>query len=585
MGGGSYVNEWLIYIGGKAGATGLDGEPGSFGGDGGLGGRGGVHWAQDGEEPDPDRDPGTQQGGDAGPLTQAGEDGVDGGGGGGGGGSSFPYYGGPGGAGGDGPAGLPGEGGTGDDGEPESLVTTTSGTNTDVITIGGGGGQGGGGGGGGTGGGGGGGAGDCNFLWGYGGAGGYRGSAGPGGDGGAGGDGAIFIRSGGHLENAHNLWIGWEEAGVGRSGDAQLRVESGGIFTNHELVVVGSVGEGDVAVADGGLVQNLSAATIDVYANDLGGAGVSVQDGGVLQNWGEMNLYAGATMGLAGHFATYHPGQFTVDADAFLGIQPGATFECGGFVTLNTVYNYGIISGGYPGAFAIHTSHRLWNSGLLSPGTPAQPINTLVFAGDVLIGDTRIEVGYGNDVVGQWGAGSAELTMGTVHVAFAAGFSEANLSPGAYYDFMRYESRVGVFAGIDDSEAPLTRGYWELSYDHISGDYHSCRLTYVHDPSSVGPSATLPREFAFRAARPNPCHSHTTLAYDLPRPANVRLCVCDVAGRVVRTLRAGELEGPGRFTVTWSGRSDSGARVPSGIYWLRFVAGEFTQTQRLIVLE
>ncbi len=81
---------------------------------------------------------------------------------------------------------------------------------------------------------------------------------------------------------------------------------------------------------------------------------------------------------------------------------------------------------------------------------------------------------------------------------------------------------------------------------------------------------------------PNPFNPSTQIRYELPRGTRVSLKIYDQRGRLVRTLVETE-ETAGRKLVTWDGRSQNGARVASGIYLYRLVAGE-TVAQRKMTL-
>jgi hypothetical protein len=104
----------------------------------------------------------------------------------------------------------------------------------------------------------------------------------------------------------------------------------------------------------------------------------------------------------------------------------------------------------------------------------------------------------------------------------------------------------------------------------------NCDLLAVGDDPS--PS------FALHAGQPNPTASFARIAYDLPREANVSLRVFDAQGRAVRLLTSG-VHSPGRNTVRWDLRDDSGVRVRAGIYFYRLTAERFEALQRMIVLD
>jgi flagellar hook assembly protein FlgD len=84
---------------------------------------------------------------------------------------------------------------------------------------------------------------------------------------------------------------------------------------------------------------------------------------------------------------------------------------------------------------------------------------------------------------------------------------------------------------------------------------------------------------------PNPFNPLTTISYELARAVPVKLCVYDVAGRLVRGLRDGGVEQAGRHCVEWDGRDDRGLRVASGVYIYRLEAGDLVTTRRMVLLK
>ena len=69
---------------------------------------------------------------------------------------------------------------------------------------------------------------------------------------------------------------------------------------------------------------------------------------------------------------------------------------------------------------------------------------------------------------------------------------------------------------------------------------------------------------------PNPASGPIRVDFTIPRAGPVRIHV-DVAGRVVSGLIE-EFKAPGRYSLLWDGRKDSGSRVSAGIYFVRMVA-------------
>jgi hypothetical protein len=88
-----------------------------------------------------------------------------------------------------------------------------------------------------------------------------------------------------------------------------------------------------------------------------------------------------------------------------------------------------------------------------------------------------------------------------------------------------------------------------------------------------------------RIEAPSLARTATTLRFELPIEATgaYAVNVFDAAGRRVRNLGNGAAA-PGRFELAWDLRSDGGAAMPSGIYFVRLQCIGTSLVHRLIVL-
>jgi hypothetical protein len=82
---------------------------------------------------------------------------------------------------------------------------------------------------------------------------------------------------------------------------------------------------------------------------------------------------------------------------------------------------------------------------------------------------------------------------------------------------------------------------------------------------------------------PNPFNPATTLPFSLAAPAQVRLAIYDVAGRLQRTLVDAHLAA-GEHWVNWDGRDEAGGELASGVYFSRFEAGATNEVRKLLLL-
>ena len=100
--------------------------------------------------------------------------------------------------------------------------------------------------------------------------------------------------------------------------------------------------------------------------------------------------------------------------------------------------------------------------------------------------------------------------------------------------------------------------------------------------SVVAVSSTL-RPCVLLANHPNPFRRATVIPYELRKQDRVSVAIFDIRGRKVRDLISA-IQGPGRFTVDWDGRTEGGAFVSSGVYLCRLEVNGYTQTRPLAFL-
>ncbi len=96
--------------------------------------------------------------------------------------------------------------------------------------------------------------------------------------------------------------------------------------------------------------------------------------------------------------------------------------------------------------------------------------------------------------------------------------------------------------------------------------------------------AGVPEAYALHANYPNPFNPRTTIGFDLPVAAAVTLMVYDILGREIRRLENRQM-GAGYHQAVWNGRADDGREVPTGIYFARISAVEYSQTIKMLMLK
>jgi predicted outer membrane repeat protein len=89
----------------------------------------------------------------------------------------------------------------------------------------------------------------------------------------------------------------------------------------------------------------------------------------------------------------------------------------------------------------------------------------------------------------------------------------------------------------------------------------------------------LPSRCAVGRNHPNPFNANTTINYQLPADATVKLEVFNTLGQKIATLADGKQQA-GYRSVTWNA-----SEVSSGIYFYKLTAGDFTETKRMTLVK
>jgi len=87
----------------------------------------------------------------------------------------------------------------------------------------------------------------------------------------------------------------------------------------------------------------------------------------------------------------------------------------------------------------------------------------------------------------------------------------------------------------------------------------------------------LAQEFQLKQNYPNPFNPTTNIEFSIPQSSNVKLVIYNQLGQTVATL-VNERLSAGGYSVDWDAKG-----LPSGVYFYRISAGDFTQTRKLLL--
>jgi len=160
--------------------------------------------------------------------------------------------------------------------------------------------------------------------------------------------------------------------------------------------------------------------------------------------------------------------------------------------------------------------------------------------------------------------------------------------------------RVVVHPLVGDDGDLITGRTYTLDLPLDSAGQYSTRFRFLNDAGQevfwpAGGLAAMPLVQAPTAAAgshaefllapaPNPANPGCEITFGLAVAGPVDLAVHDLAGRRIATLAQGWRDG-GRHRVTWDGRADRGAAMPSGTYLLRLSSAAGVQARKLSLIQ
>ena len=97
--------------------------------------------------------------------------------------------------------------------------------------------------------------------------------------------------------------------------------------------------------------------------------------------------------------------------------------------------------------------------------------------------------------------------------------------------------------------------------------------------SVTGSTIVIPEDYALHPSYPNPFNPITNISYSLPIDTKVKLEVYNINGELINTLHNG-IKIAGNHSIEWNAEG-----YPSGVYFVKFNAEEFTQTQKLMLIK
>jgi|ERR1035437_54980 hypothetical protein len=138
-----------------------------------------------------------------------------------------------------------------------------------------------------------------------------------------------------------------------------------------------------------------------------------------------------------------------------------------------------------------------------------------------------------------------------------------------------FNDAMGIF--LDDSSNVYVGGDY---FDSTNGSNYF--LIKIGQDIHVGvpkDDNNIPNSFRLTQNYPNPFNPNTVISYSIPTGNNVKLVVYNSLGQTIRVIENG-YKSAGNYTVNFNA-----ADLPSGIYFYRLEAGQFTEVRKMMLVK
>jgi len=173
------------------------------------------------------------------------------------------------------------------------------------------------------------------------------------------------------------------------------------------------------------------------------------------------------------------------------------------------------------------------------------------------------------------------------------GHADVGLDPNDSISWLELKTNNGQLAGGEADTVVVKIDAANLDVDDFSGVI----LMMTNDPdelvvqipvsldvvTSVSEDDILPARFALSRNYPNPFNPETRIEFELATQSNVRLEVYNLLGQKIRTLVNGT-RSAGSHKVVWDAKDKTGKEVGTGVYVYQMTAGEYTSSQKMLLV-
>ena len=131
----------------------------------------------------------------------------------------------------------------------------------------------------------------------------------------------------------------------------------------------------------------------------------------------------------------------------------------------------------------------------------------------------------------------------------------------------------------DTAYVDINAGQNEYYYKIASTDFSGNQSVYSDEIYVNLLEIAEPLEFSLKGCYPNPFNPTTTIGYDVSSISNVNISIYNTNGQLVDVL-ADRIHEPGEYSIVWNAQG-----YTSGVYIVKLIAGEFVDTQKMMLIK
>ena len=177
-----------------------------------------------------------------------------------------------------------------------------------------------------------------------------------------------------------------------------------------------------------------------------------------------------------------------------------------------------------------------------------------------------------------------------IHVEKVVPMEESNKVILVYYEEKYGNLRIALASSDELKDGYLLNIFYRLkSEESNKNDCQLCITGYEIDDYRID---DIKQEIVWNKVKnlvnyelrqnfPNPFNPETRFEYSLPERSEVEIAVYNIRGYKIKQI-INTTQDKGEYRVIWNGVDETGSEVPSGVYFVKCVAGNFNKTIKIV---